>query len=304
MGALEGKVALVTGASKGGTGTAFAHRLAAEGARIAITARSTEGLVRTQADIEEQGGEVVAITCDLSEPDGGRRELIPQVEATLGPIDILVNNAAMGGYKAFDEWRLDELRQMQEVNCWGPWELMQQALASMRPRRQGWILNMTTSVAELPPGPPFPDTSPVQLGSAYGATKASLNRMTLAAAAENQHSGVRVNALTPQAAILTPELSHALESGMIDKDFFEPLETMVEAALALTSTELNGRIAYSLQLLKELKRPVYDLRGAALVPGWQPEDMDNHLANQVAAHQRAGLEGPVYEFHRRSSPSP
>ena len=304
MALLKGKVALVTGASKGGTGTALARRLACEGARVAITARSTEGLVRTQADIEELGGEVMAISCDLADPKGGRDELIARVESHLGPLDILVNNAASGGYKAFDEWRLEELQQMQEVNCWAPWGLMQQALQSMRPRRCGWILNMTTSVAELPPGPPFPDTPPIQLGSAYGATKASLNRMTLAAAAENQHSGVRINALTPQAAILTPELAHALKAGHIDKDFFEPLETMVEAALALCSGEHNGRIAYSLQLLKELARPVKDLQGLEPLPDWQPENLSAHLEAQVKAHHRAGLEGDVYEFHRRSSPNP
>jgi NAD(P)-dependent dehydrogenase (short-subunit alcohol dehydrogenase family) len=301
----EGLVALVTGASKGGTGTALAHRLAAEGAKVVITARSRKGLERTRGDIEAFGGQVLAIECDLADPEGGRQELVRQTADHFGPVDILVNNAAVGGYKPFEDWTMAELEQMQQVNAWAPWQLMQQVLPGMRERGRGWILNMTSYIGELPSGPPFANSLPVQLGSAYGATKACLNRLTLAAAAENQHTRVAINALTPQAAIVTPELVIARAAGHIDPDFFEPLETMVEAAMALCSPapqQLNGRIAYSLQLLLELQRPVYDLQGSALEPGWQPADIPGHLEIQVKAHHRAGLNGEVYNFHRDSSP--
>ena len=285
----SGLVALVTGASKGGTGTAIAMRLAKEGARVAVTARSQDGLERTVRAIEAAGGEAIALPCDLVDP-AERESLVARAEARLGPIDILVNNAAAGAYKPFIDWTLAELDAMQQVNVWAPWLLAQQVLPGMRERDRGWILNLTTSVAELPPGPPFAQTAPAQSGSAYGATKAALNRMTVALAAETQGQGITVNALTPQAAILTPELAKLRDAGYMDPDFFEPLETMAEAALLLCTTrdaQLHGRIAYSLQLLLELAHPVHDLDGKDLLGGWQPEDLPAHLARQLAAHGRA-----------------
>src|SRR5213082_506347 len=99
----EGQVALVTGASQGGTGTAIAVRLAAEGAKVAITARSVEGLEQTRQRIEAIGGECAVLPVDLSDPAGGRAELVARTEAELGPIDILVNNAAVNGYVPFDQ---------------------------------------------------------------------------------------------------------------------------------------------------------------------------------------------------------
>jgi NAD(P)-dependent dehydrogenase (short-subunit alcohol dehydrogenase family) len=282
----------VTGASRGGTGTAIALRLAAEGARVAVTARNQEGLDRTARAIEAAGGEAIALACNLADPED-RESLVARAEARLGPIDILVNNAAAGAYKPFTDWALAELEAMQQVNVWAPWLLAQQVLPGMRERGRGWILNLTTSVAELPAGPPFAQTAPARSGSAYGATKAALNRMTVALAAETQGQGITVNALTPQAAILTPELAKLRDAGHMDPDFFEPLETMAEAALVLCTTRdahLHGRIAYSLQLLLELAHPTRDLGGMSLLEGWQPDDLPAHLARQLAAHGRAGAE--------------
>lgn len=284
-----GLVALVTGASRGGTGTAIALRLAAEGAQVAVTARSQAGLERTAEAIKAAGGKAIVLPCNLADP-AERESLVARAEARLGPIDILVNNAAAGAYKPFTDWPLAELEAMQQVNVWAPWLLAQQVLPGMRERGRGWILNLTTSVAELPSGPPFAQTAPAQSGSAYGATKAALNRMTVALAAETQGQGITVNALTPQAAILTPELAKLRDAGYMDPDFFEPLETVAEAALLLCTTrdaQLHGRIAYSLQLLLELAHPVRDLGGKALLEGWQPQDLPAHLARQLAAHERA-----------------
>ena len=139
------------------------------------------------------------------------------------------------------------------MNLWAPWELMTAVVPGMRARGRGWILNLTSFAAELPPGPPFPTNKPAKGGFQYGASKAALNRLTVTAASECEGQGVAVNALTPQAAIATPSL---VAAGWIDEAMFEPLDTMAEAALALCSGDpavLTGRIAFSLQLLLELQ---------------------------------------------------
>jgi NAD(P)-dependent dehydrogenase (short-subunit alcohol dehydrogenase family) len=295
-------VALVTGASQGGTGTAIAIRLAAEGAKVAITARTVEGLEETRARIEELGGTCLVLPADLADPEGGRRELVRQVEAGLGPVDILVNNAAMNGYHPFDQTRPKDLERCLQVNLWAPWELMTQVVGGMRERGRGWILNLTSFAGELPPGPPFPTNKPATGGFQYGASKAALNRLTVAAASECHAHGVVVNGLTPQAAIATPSL---VAGGWIDDAMFEPLDTMAEAALALCSgdTALTGRIAYSLQLLVELGRPVRDLQGENLVDGWQPDDLPPIIARQ---EEKLAAQGwpDAYTFGRVHSPRP
>jgi NAD(P)-dependent dehydrogenase (short-subunit alcohol dehydrogenase family) len=297
----EGKVALVTGASKGGTGTAIAIRLAAEGAKVAVTARTLEGLEETQRRIEAIGGLACVIPCDLADPGGGRAGLIERVESELGAIDILVNNAAVNGYEPFDGTTPDALERCLQVNLWAPWELMQGVVAGMRSRGRGWILNLTSFAAELPPGPPFPTNKPAKAGFQYGASKASLNRLTIAAASECEDDGIAVNALSPQAAIATPSL---VAAGWIDEVMFEPLDTMAEAALALCSGDpavLTGRIAYSLQLLLELRRPVHDLDGLHLVHGWQPDDLPAVIGRQ---EDRLASQGwpDAYSFGRVHSP--
>jgi len=300
-GACAGRVALVTGASRGGTGTAIAVRLAAEGAKVAITARSRAGLEETAALVAKVGGEALVLVADLSDPRGERGRLVERTEDALGPLDILVNSAAVGGYKPFERWTTPELAGLHQTNVWGPWELMAAALPGMRERGCGWILNLTSFTGELPPGPPFPSNLPARMGSAYGASKAALNRMTLAAASETHGQGIAVNALAPQAAVATRDL---VASGRIEQHWFEPLETMAEAALALCTGDperLTGRLAYSLQLLVELGRPVRDLQGQALVSGWQPRDLPAVIARQVAAHAESGWQH-AYEFGRWSSP--
>jgi NAD(P)-dependent dehydrogenase (short-subunit alcohol dehydrogenase family) len=279
--ACEGRVALVTGASKGGTGTAIAHRLAAEGAAVAICARDADGLARTQAQLRGLGATVLSIQVDLSDPDGGRATLVERVVAELGRLDIVVNNAAANGYRPFREWTARRLELTQQVNVWAPWQLMADASPGMVERGEGWILNITSHAAEAPPGPPFPQSLAATAGSGYGVTKAALNRLTVSVAAELWEVGVRVNALAPQSAIATP---HLVAAGGIREENFEPMETMAEAALALVTggADRTGSIWRSLQLLVELDRPVLDLDGRAEVPGWQPADLRPVIERQRA----------------------
>ena len=301
--ACAGKVALVTGASPGGTGTAIAVRLAAEGAAVAITARTIDGLEATRARIEDAGGRCLVLPCDLGDPDGGRKDLVARTADAFGPVDYLVNNAATNGYRPFEQVKPEHLETSLQVNLWAPWELMCAVIGPMRERGSGSILNLTTFSAELPPGPPFPTNRPGKAGFVYGAPKAALNRLTVAAASECEGQGVSVNALSPQAAIATPAL---IAGGWIDEAMFEPLDTMAEAALALLTGDpdvLTGRIAFSLQLLLELRRPVRDLLGEQLVEGWQPDDLPPVIAGQEANLAERGWPD-AYTFGRPHSPRP
>ena len=286
----EGRVALVTGASKGGTGTAIAHRLAAEGAAVAICARDAEGLARTEEQLRGLGATVLSLRIDLSDPDGGRATLVERVVGELGRLDILVNNAAANGYRPFREWTPARLELTQQVNVWAPWQLMADAAPGMVERGEGWILNLTSHAAELPPGPPFPQSVTASAGSGYGVTKAALNRLTASVAAELWEAGVRVNALAPQSAIATP---HLVATGGIREENLEPLETMAEAALALVTggPDRTGSIWRSLQLLVELDRPVLDLDGREQLPGWQPDELVRVIERQRALLAERGWPG-------------
>jgi NAD(P)-dependent dehydrogenase (short-subunit alcohol dehydrogenase family) len=299
---VEGKVALVTGASRGGIGTAIAVRLAAEGARVAISGRSETGLAACAGEIREVGGECIVLPADLADPSGARTRLVADTERAIGPLDILVNSGATNGYKPFTEWSREEILAMFEINVFAPWALMNDAVPGMRERGRGWVINLTSFAGEMPWGPPFPRNIVSRGGSAYGSSKAALNRLTTAVASECA-GRVAVNALTPQAAARTRRLARGTG---IDEKLFEPLETMAEAALVLATADpdaLTARIAFSLQLLLELRRPVRDLRGEALVPGWQPDDIARALQRQSAMHAELGWKD-AYEFRRPHSPSP
>jgi citronellol/citronellal dehydrogenase len=276
----EGRVALVTGASRG-IGKALAMRLAAEGADVAVVARSLDAtklgssLRETATSVEALGGRVVAIEADLADRAFNASALMDQIEGQLGPVDILVNNAAAGGYRPFADWTPQTLRDVQQVNVWAPWELCRRCVPGMRAQGSGWILNLSSVAAVLPSAGA---TGMVAVGgSLYGGTKAMLNRFTTSLAAELHGSGVRANTLAPQAATATESVVVSIERGHIRARDTEPLETMIEAALALVTGELSGRVAYSLELLNELRRPVRDLHGETLVDGWQPGDFLDHL---------------------------
>jgi len=289
-GAATGRVAVVTGASRG-IGRAIATRLAAEGADVAIVARSRHGGAGSRGSLEDTeralagyGVRTASVVADLADPALDRAWIIDDVEAQLGPVDILVNNAASGGYRPFAAFSDPELRAILEVNVWAPWQLARRALETMGEQGRGWILNISSAAAVNVEGPPFPDTRPARLGSIYGSTKAMLNRWTTSLAAEVHGTGIAVNALAPEGAVATEGLQQAY--GLADF-WMEPLEAMAEAALALCTGEpdtLTGRVAFSLELLRELGRPVLDLQGRALVPGWQPADLDR----VIEAQERAG----------------
>jgi citronellol/citronellal dehydrogenase len=277
VGDLEGRVALVTGASRG-IGAGIAQRFAAEGAAVAVTARTLDaepnaplpGSLREMvATIEAAGGRALAVQADLADADD-RARVVPQVTSALGPVDILVNNAAAAFYLPTAEIPLRRRRLTFELNVHAPIDLAQAVLPAMRAKGAGWIVNISSATSKPPKGPPFdPGFKLGFTSTVYGASKAALERLTTGLAAEVYADGVAVNSLAPVAAVRTPG-ADALVGDVLDAnpEIVEPLELFVEAALALAVADpvsLTGRICYSRPLLQELGREYRELDGSARV---------------------------------------
>jgi hypothetical protein len=271
MTSLAGRVALVTGASRG-IGKAIAMRLAAEGALVVLSASRSgthgklEGsLDRSVAEVQAAGGRAAGVTADLVYAEQ-RADLVARAERAFGPIDILINNAAMSRWAMPSASSLDDRRKMLEVNLHAPVDLAQQVLPGMRARRCGWILNIGSDSSRQPPVP-YRDTPEAAHNIvAYGATKAALNRYTEGLAAEVAPDGVFVNVLAPVSIVLTQEAARF--AGHIAKnhpDMAEPVEVMVEAALELVTGRHVGRVVYSRDILYQTARPVRSLDGKRVI---------------------------------------
>jgi citronellol/citronellal dehydrogenase len=259
-GVLIGRTALVTGASRG-IGLAIAQRFAAEGAAVAVTARTVEpggnpmegSLTETVAKIADAGGEAVAIAADLSLPEE-RTRLVLEAEATLGRVDILVNNAAVTWYMPVADFTPKRRELMFQLQVFAPMDLAQRVLPSMVAAGQGWILNISSGASRHPTVPP--DVRWPGGGAVYGMCKAALERFTTGLAAEAWASNVAVNSLSPSRVVPTPgTLFHRLVRPEDPGQVVEPPEVMAQAALELCRRppqSRTGRIAYSQALLAEL----------------------------------------------------
>ena len=261
---LAGKVAIVTGGGAG-IGRAIAEALGARGATVAVHYfKSREGAAAACAAI---GGRAAAFLADLTSGDQVR-ELVRQVDAQLGPIDILVNNATFGPYRRLDQFDQRTIARTLESSVGAPLHLVQLALPDMRAKRRGWILNISSATAKHPQGPPYIEWERVGGSHLYASGKAALDRLTTGLAAELHSEGVAVNALAPVAAVITEGVRASGAEPFIEPSMIEPIEAMAEAALALVSGDpekLTGRVAYSLRLLEELGREIRTLdRRAAL----------------------------------------
>jgi len=257
-GALSGKVALVTGASRG-IGAAIAERLARSGATVVVTARTVDPASSTLAGtihetvtrITQSGGEAVAIAADLSKA-AERERLFAETLERVGPVDVLVNNAAVTYFIPVMGFGAKQFQLMFEVEVTAPFHLAQLVLPAMVAKGEGWILNISSGAARHPTFPP----DPIRHGGAvYGMCKAALERFSTGLASEVYADNVAVNALSPNRVVPTPgTVFHHLVTGDPGQVVEAP-EVMAEAALALCSVaprSRTGRIAYSQDLLNEL----------------------------------------------------
>lgn len=270
----SGRNAVVTGASRG-IGAAIAERLAADGANVAIAARTLDkhpvlpgSLNETLAKLNSYGGTHTSIVADMGDPES-REGLIAKAKEQLGgTIDILVNNAAAAIYMPLAEYPLRRVRLMMEINLLAPLDLTQQALPDMIEAGEAWVVNLSSATANYEPGPPYRQSELLEVMGIYGASKAALNRMTNAFSVETHKHSVRMNTVEPKAAVLS-EGADIKVGEMLVPEQIESMEAMVEAAVFLCDCEqdFTGRVCSSLDLIEEQNLTVMTLAGDEPYPG-------------------------------------
>ena len=199
---LDGKVAIVTGASSG-LGVAFAKALAEAGADVALGARRVERLEETRSLVEAAGKRAVAVRTDVADPDSCQ-ELVDATMQDLGRVDVLVNNAGMGTAIPALKETPDAFRQVLDVNLNGCYWMAQRAAAVMDPGSA--IVNISSILGLTTAGLPQ---------SAYAASKAGLVGLTRDLAQQwTGRRGIRVNALAP--GFFTSEMSDQYQEGYLE----------------------------------------------------------------------------------------
>jgi len=260
MGKLDGKCVVVTGASRG-IGAEIARLFASEGGRVVCAARTLregdhplEGSLETTVnDIKGAGGEATAVTADISLPEDCEK-LIEAAHAAYGPVDVMVNNAALTYFIPVKDYPVNRWMRSWAVNFHAPFILSQLVLKDMLPRKSGCIVNISSGAAIGPGRGPYANVPPNSGGTCYGAEKAALERFTQGLAQEVYGDGVSVTCVSPSQVVPTPgTVFHHLVEGMDDPKG-EPVHLMAQAALLLATEPLeriSGRVTYSQQVLDE-----------------------------------------------------
>jgi gluconate 5-dehydrogenase len=182
---LEGRTAVVTGGGSG-LGFAIAKGLAQAGARVVITGRNRAKLDAAAAQLVADGHAVSVAAFDVT-IEAAVNAGMADIERAVGPVDVLVNNAAVNIRKPFDEYTLAEWRALQEANFDGPFLVTRTVVPGMKARRRGKIINICSLAADI--GRPNI--------VAYAASKGGLKMMTRALAVELAPHNVQVNGISP-----------------------------------------------------------------------------------------------------------
>jgi NAD(P)-dependent dehydrogenase (short-subunit alcohol dehydrogenase family) len=233
-GPLAGKVAVVTGASRG-IGQAIALELAQLGAKVVVTARTVAprddigGTIgETMQRIESAGGTAVAVAADLAIP-GDIDRLVEETLRFFGRVDILVNNAAAyDAFSSFWDMSIDGWRNMFELNVHVPWMLSKTFGSSMRAQGSGLIVNVTSRVAQLSDGGlmPLPGAGGVSAG--YSSSKAALSQFSAYVGNELRAVGVTMVGIDPGFARSEHALAEARLIGA-DLSLAQPVEVAAKA---------------------------------------------------------------------------
>jgi 3-oxoacyl-[acyl-carrier protein] reductase len=207
MGTLNGKVAIVTGASKG-IGAGIATALGAAGASVVVNySSSKEGADRAVKEIVSKGGKAIAVHGDVSKSADVLR-LLDETKRAYGKLDILVNNAGVFTFAPIEDVTENEFHRQFNINVLGPLLLTQEALKLFGPEG-GNVINVSSVVSDNPPAG----------ASIYAATKGALDQITRVLSKELGARNIRVNTLAP-GGVLT---EGAITAGVIGSEFEENL---------------------------------------------------------------------------------
>ncbi|XP_063239696.1 uncharacterized protein LOC134540730 [Bacillus rossius redtenbacheri] len=243
---LQGRVALVTGASSG-IGEAVARLLAANGAKVALAARRADRLEALQRAIEGGGGTALAVQMDVTEPDQVRRG-VERVESSLGPISVLVNNAGILYYTLMKNARLDEWRRMVDVNVNGVLNCLADVLPGMVARGEGHIVNITSDAGR----------KAFAAAAVYTGTKYFLEGMSRALRQEVAGSGVKVTCVQP-GDVTTEILDYTTDqeaTAAYEYEVKNPLESKDVAEAVLYAVTQPAHCAVNEILLEPHETPI------------------------------------------------
>jgi len=200
---LTGKVAVVTGASKG-IGAAVAKRLAADGAKVVVSyATGREGAEKVVKEITKAGGEAIAVRASIPK-EAEIDALFAEAQRAYGKVDILVNNAGVYGFGPIDEVTVEEYRRQHDTNVLGVLLATKAALPYF-PSEGGSVVNVSSVVSSLAP----------PAASVYASTKGAVDTITKALAKELAGRKIRVNAVNP-GLVITEGVEAA---GIVGSDF-------------------------------------------------------------------------------------
>ncbi len=234
MGRLEGKVALISGGARG-MGAAEARLFAGEGARVVIADILDDAGKRVEAEIAESGGKAVYARLDVTSEDGWRRAVQTAVDR-FGRLDVLVNNAGIGGnWGKIDDTSVEQWDEMMDVNAKGVFLGTKVAIPEMRRAGGGSIVNISSQLGLV--GSDFANAE-------YHASKGAVRLLTKAAAIQYAGEGIRVNSVHPgpvvtpmtEKARSDPEMSKTIV-GRIPLGRYGQPEEVAYAVLFLASDE-------------------------------------------------------------------
>lgn len=225
---LDGKVALITGASSG-IGRATALCLAREGVSVALVARRSDQLETLQAEVREAGGRAAYFVADVArEPEA--RAACQWAEETFGTVDILVNNAGIIRPGTVAEQDSQAWRDTFDINLLAPMYMCQGVLAGMKQRQSGHIVNISSNAARIPGGPGQ---------SSYAASKYGITALSSSLRKELAGDGIRVTIIEPGTT------QTDIASSIADEQTRNTLDAWVKQADAMQPEDMANAVLYA-----------------------------------------------------------